>query len=338
MTQANDRRIWLLTQGAVGLQNQAIGLAEHIGWPHELKKVNLVKPWRWLPGHWVPSAHTRLTVDSDGLHAPWPDLVISCGRLGAAAALGVKRASGGTVFSVHIQNPQLPHHFVDLILPPLHDGLSGPNVIPTRGALHHVTQEKMDAAIAEQLVAHPNLAAIRGQKPIIGVLIGGSNATATLTPEKSRQLMSTLVGTAAAHGAQLWITASRRTGAANIEAMQSVLADSAHWLWDNEGPNPYHAILGVSDYLIVTGDSVSMVSEAASTGKPVYTLDFDGYSGRLNDFHDNLRSEGVTRPFMGELSRWTYDPVNDTPRVAAMVRARFQTHRKNTQEQSDAPP
>jgi hypothetical protein len=336
MTQDTQRRIWLLTQGAVGLQNQAIGLAEHIGWPYELKRVNLTKPWRWLPGHWVPRAHTRLTGDSDHLTAPWPDLVISCGRLGAAAALSVKRASGGRVFSVHIQNPQLPHHLVDLILPPRHDGLSGTNVIPTRGALHHVTQEKMDKAVSEQLGRHPDLAAIKRQKPIIGVLIGGSNATATLTPEKSRQLLSTLVEAAAAQQAQLWITASRRTGTANIQAMQSVLSGTSHWFWDNEGPNPYHAILGVSDYLIVTGDSVSMVSEAASTGKPVYTLDFDGYSGRLNSFHSALRDEGVTRPFSGDLSRWSYEPVNDTPRVAAIVLEHFQEHLQYAHETRDS--
>ncbi|MDA3878289.1 MAG: mitochondrial fission ELM1 family protein [Halothiobacillus sp.] len=327
MTQDAQRRIWLLTQGAVGLQNQAIGLAEHIGWPYELKRVNLTKPWRWLPGHWVPRAHTRLTRDSDHLTAPWPDLVISCGRLGAAAALSVKRASGGRVFSVHIQNPQLPHHLVDLILPPRHDALSGPNVIPTRGALHHVTREKMDMAVAEQMMSHPDLATIRGQRPIIGVLIGGSNATATLTPEKSRQLISALIEAAAEQRAQLWITASRRTGTANIQAMQSVLATTDHWFWDNEGPNPYMAILGSADYLVVTGDSVSMVSEAASTGKPVYTLDFDGYSGRLNLFHQALREEGVTRSFNGKLESWTYPVINDTPEVASIVRAQFEAKR-----------
>ncbi|MBD3816948.1 MAG: mitochondrial fission ELM1 family protein, partial [Halothiobacillus sp.] len=80
------------------------------------------------------------------------------------------------------------------------------------------------------------------------------------------------------------------------------------------------------------GDSVSMVSEAASTGKPVYTLDFDGYSGRLVDFHRMLREEGVTRPFERalehKLEHWNYDPVNDTPHVARLVRERFHQHRR----------
>ncbi|HQT42692.1 MAG TPA: mitochondrial fission ELM1 family protein [Halothiobacillus sp.] len=316
-------KIWLLTNDAVGLRNQAIGLAEHIGWPFELKLVNLTKPWRWLPGHWLPRAHTKLTPESSPLQAPWPDMIISCGRLGAAAALGVKRATGGQVFTVHIQNPQMPHHLVDLIAPPRHDGLSGPNVINTRGALHHVTPEKIARAIAEQTSQHPDLPRIKQNQRVIGVLIGGSNATAILTPDKSRQLIALLITAASAQNAHLWITASRRTGNENIAAMRDAIGDSSHWFWDNTGENPYHAILGMADYLIVTGDSVSMVSEAASTGKPVYTLDFDGYSGRLNDFHRSLREEGVTRPFQGELAVWAYEPVNDTPQIATLIRERF---------------
>ncbi|ACX96949.1 mitochondrial fission ELM1 family protein [Halothiobacillus neapolitanus] len=324
---SSQPKIWLLTNDAVGLRNQAVGLAEHIGWPFEVKLVNLTKPWRWLPGHWLPKAHTRLTPQSSQLKAPWPDIIISCGRLGAAAALGVKRASGGRVFTVHIQNPQMPHHLVDLIAPPRHDGLIGPNVVNTRGALHNVTPEKIEQAIAVQSERYPDLNSIKKNQPIIGVLIGGSNATATLTPEKSRTLIETLRKVAAEENAHLWVTASRRTGTENIAAMKAALAGTTHWFWNNEGSNPYHAILGMADYLIVTGDSVSMVSEAASTGKPVYTLDFDGYSGRLNDFHSALREEGVTRSFEGKLEQWQYAPVNDTPHVAQLVRERFHQHR-----------
>ncbi|HQS03049.1 MAG: hypothetical protein B7Y07_11795 [Halothiobacillus sp. 24-54-40] len=315
--------VWLLTNDAVGLRNQVIGLAEHVGWPFELKLVNLRKPWRWLPGHLIPQAQTKLTADSPPLCAPWPDLIISCGRLGAAVALGVKRASKGKTFTVHIQNPQMPLHLVDLIAPPRHDGLKGKNVFHTRGALHHVSPHKIAAAMGVQHTLHPELKNIKSHRPIIGVLIGGSNATATLTPEKSRALIATIRAAAQNQNAHLWITASRRTGADNIAAMQSELGNTGHWFWNNEGDNPYHAILGMADYLIVTGDSVSMVSEAASTGKPIYTIDFDGYSGRLKEFHQMLRQEGVTKPFEGQLEHWSYQPVNDTPKIAALIRSHF---------------
>lgn len=62
-----------------------------------------------------------------------------------------------------------------------------------------------------------------------------------------------------------------------------------------------------------------MVSEAASTGKPLYVIDFGRYSKRLARFHRELREEGVTRPFDGRLARWDYDPVDDTRQVADII-------------------
>lgn len=339
MTDTNESapRVWLLTNDAVGMRNQVGGLAEAIGWPYELKPINLAKPWRWVPGPWIPRPQDKLLEGFGPLNPPWPDLIISCGRMSAAVALGIKRATHGRTFTVHIQNPQMPLHYVDLILPPRHDGLKGDNVINTRGALHHVTPEKLANAVTEFRALMPELAQTKdGGQRIVGVLIGGSNATATLTPEKSRQLIEQLLAAAMEMDCRLWITASRRTGEENIAAMREQLAGTGHWFWDGQSdlegrsnlPNPYFAILGSADYLIVTGDSVSMVSEAASTGKPVFTLDFDGYSGRLNDFHAALRAEGVTRPFEGKLADWTYEPVNDTPEMARIVRERFVAHRE----------
>lgn len=338
MSQNDTPCVWLLTNDAVGMRNQVIGLAEAIGWPYELKPINLAKPWRWLPGPWIPKPQDKLAEGFGPLNPPWPDLIISCGRMSAAVALGIKRATGGRTFTVHIQNPQMPLRLVDLILPPKHDNLSGDNVLNTRGALHHVTPEKLQAAVSTFETHMPELAKPANQRPrIVGVLIGGSNATATLTAEKSRALIEQLIAAADEGGYRLWITASRRTGDENIAAMRAALKGTDHWFWDGQSdlegrkdlPNPYFAILGSADYLIVTGDSVSMVSEAASTGKPVFTIDFDGYSGRLNDFHENLRAEGVTRPFEGHLADWTYEPVNDTPVMAEAVRTRFAAHLKH---------
>ena len=90
--------------------------------------------------------------------------------------------------------------------------------------------------------------------------------------------------------------------------------------WDGTGTNPYFAYLGLADGFVVTADSVNMVSEAASTGKPVHVFDLDGGSAKFQRFHDRLRAAGVTRPFAGRLERWSYAPLDDTRRVAEAVR------------------
>ena len=95
------------------------------------------------------------------------------------------------------------------------------------------------------------------------------------------------------------------------------------WIWDGTGDNPYLGMLALAEHLVVTEDSASMISEAASTGKPVHVAAMDGGNARFDAFHALLREEGVTRPFDGTLASWSYEPVNDTPHIAAEIRRRI---------------
>ena len=82
-------------------------------------------------------------------------------------------------------------------------------------------------------------------------------------------------------------------------------------------------MLGAADAIIVTADSVSMISEAASTGKPVHIVELEGGSKKFARFHQAMRDAGVTRPFTGTLGAWGYTPPDDTARAAAEIRRRF---------------
>ena len=74
---------------------------------------------------------------------------------------------------------------------------------------------------------------------------------------------------------------------------------------------------------MVTNDSVSMASEAATTGKPVYVVALEGSARKFRDFHENLRVKGITRPFDGTFASWAYEPLDNTARVAEAVRTRW---------------
>ena len=65
-------------------------------------------------------------------------------------------------------------------------------------------------------------------------------------------------------------------------------------------------MLALADAFVVTGDSVNMVCEAATTGKPVHVVDLKGGSAKFARFHESLRAAGITRPFQGRLERWSY--------------------------------
>jgi mitochondrial fission protein ELM1 len=152
--------------------------------------------------------------------------------------------------------------------------------------------------------------------------VGGDNAVYRLGPAEARDLGRRLAALAEA-GAGLAVTPSRRTGAANEQILQDALAGAAAVVWDGRGPNPYFGYLGLADAIVATCDSVSMISEAASTGKPVYVFDLPGGSAKFRAFHDGLRADGITRPFTGALETWSYTPPDDTAAVAAEVRRRL---------------
>ncbi|WP_255448504.1 mitochondrial fission ELM1 family protein [Telmatospirillum sp. J64-1] len=311
---------WAMTTGEAGMVSQVSGLAEAVGLPWELKTVALRAPGRWLPGHVAARIPLPwlLGPRSDRLEPPWPRLLIACGRRSIAPALAVRRASGGRCFTVYLHDPRIPTHHFDLVAPPRHDGVVGANVVPTRGALHRVTAAKL-AEQAERF--RPLLGHL--PRPLVAVLIGGTSKSYRLTPEIMADVADKLAALSRATGAGLMVTASRRTGAENEAVLRRALEGLPAYVWDGQGENPYFGMLGLADHVVVTEDSVSMVSEACSTGKPVHVIALEGGNARFRRFHEELRRDGITRPFDGSLAEWSYPPVNDTFEIARLIREKL---------------
>lgn len=314
----NQPSVWVLHDGKVGMANQVRGLAEALGWPMTEKHLAVRAPWRYLPpALWLAPG---LALDPAGsrLEPPWPDLVIACGRNSVAPARHLKRASGGRSFWVQVQDPRFARSEIDLIVAPQHDPAPGENVFRTLGAVHRVTAAKL---MAETERWAPVFTAL--PRPLIAVLIGGDNSVYRLTDQSFGALCDRLVALARS-GVGLAITPSRRTGDAQRALLAKRLADPPAYIWDGSGDNPYFGMLGAADAILVTADSVSMISEAAATGKPVHIVELEGGSDKFARFHQGMREAGITRPFNGTLEEWHYPPLDDTARAAAEIRRRFQ--------------
>jgi hypothetical protein len=310
--------VWALHDGKIGMANQTRGLAEALDWPITEKLLVIRAPWRYLPPSlWLAPS---LALDPAGgrLEPPWPDLVIACGRNSVAPARLVKRASRGRSFWVQVQDPRFARSEIDLIVAPHHDPAPGENVFRTLGAVHRVTSEKLAADAARW---EPVFATL--PRPLIAVLIGGDNSVYRLTEQSFGALCDRLVALAKS-GVGLAITPSRRTGEAQRAMLQKRLAGLPAYIWDGSGDNPYFGMLGAADAIVVTADSVSMISEAAATGKPVHIVALDGGSDKFARFHQGMRDAGITRPFNGTIETWHYPPLDDTARAAAEIRRRLQ--------------
>ena len=312
-------RCWVLTSGIAGTENQCLGLAEAMGEAPLVKRATPAPPWRHVPAAWLTPPLRALARGSDPLQPPWPDLLIAGGRRAAGLTLRLRRSA--RCFTVFVQDPRSAPEGFDLVVAPRHDGLSGPNVIVTRTALHRVTPTRLAAArrqFAPLLEGLP--------RPLVAVLVGGASRRHRFDPADGASLGRSLAAMVADAGASLALTASRRTPPASMEALTQALAGVPLHLWRGAGENPYFGYLAAADAIVVTGDSVSMTSEACATGKPVYVAAMPGRgSTRLDCFFQGLAEDRLIAPFTGRIDDWApRPPLDETARAAAIVRQRFE--------------
>jgi mitochondrial fission protein ELM1 len=299
-----------MTSGEIGMESQAQGLAAAVGLPFDIKTVHLKWPWTWLPGHWVPNV---LALPARN----WPRLLITCGRRSVPFSIAIRKASGGQTFTVHIQDPKVPPSYFDMVVAPRHDGFTGANVEQSRVALHRITRVGLAAAANHFALRFADL-----PHPRVAVLIGGISNSFDFTAEDAAKIGEQLAALGR-NGAGLMVTTSRRTGAENTAIIAAKLAGTPHVLWAGEGENPYLGMLALADHILATPDSVSMVSEACFTGKPVQIIPLKGGGKRFDAFHEGLRQDGYARPFNGALESWSYEPPDETRRIAALIRERL---------------
>ncbi|MDF2367743.1 mitochondrial fission ELM1 family protein [Sneathiella sp.] len=306
---------WVVTDGSAGMEIQCIGLAEALGLDFTVKRIKTTKPWRWLPPQLWINPLKSLDKRGEILTPPWPDVLISCGRQSIPLNLAIKEASGDKTFTIHIQTPNCDAGKFDLVIVPEHDKLRGGNVLVCLGALGRITPEKLQEAGEKFRGQVTHLA-----PPRVAVLVGGSNGCYDMTEEVMRDLVRKLEALHQDTGCSYLVTTSRRTGAGNEAILKSALKNVPHQIWTGDGENPYFGYLALADSLIVTGDSVNMVCEACSMGKPVHIFELPGGNAKFNHFHHIMRERGYTRPFTGNLESWSYPPLLETQKIAQNVR------------------
>jgi mitochondrial fission protein ELM1 len=304
---------WLLSAGFVGLENQALGLADAAGLSPDIRVLHPRLPWKYLTAGLWPKPLTA--IEREALNGPAPGLVISAG--GMAAPVGAALRGPGTRV-VHVQHPRIDPRRFDLIVVNRHDGLTGPNVIVTRTALHRVTEARLAEAAVQW---GPRLAHL--PRPLVAVLVGGPNGRYRLDAPVATALAAQLVEMMRRDGAGVAVTPSRRTPPPVIRALSDGLTRHGGWVWDFSGDNPYFGLLALADAVVVTQESVSMISEAVATHSPVMLAELPGGSRRQGLFTDGLLADGRVRRFRGRLEHWPVEPMDETGRAGAEVRQRL---------------
>lgn len=315
----NTKSLWVVSEtGLTGTLNQGLGIADALKITPDIKEIGLRQPWRSL-SPWL-GFECGFSFTGASLTPPWPDILITAGRKAVAASLYIKRASRGKTFTVHLQNPNIaPHHF-DLVILPHHDWLRGANVFVTDATPNRISAERIGTArkaFEKQFSPLP--------APRIAVMIGGKSKAYKF----DEQDISALTAQLEALNGSLMISTSRRTPPHALRAIEALAKDKSAYLYKggDAGKNPYLGMLAWADYIIVTPDSASMLSDAATIGKPLYMPAMRGGTVRLMRLHAHLRKHGALRTLGAEppkpLESFDYEPLKDAEKAALAIKERL---------------
>lgn len=331
--------IWVMTSGAAGMRSQVLGLANAISRISPAiitEKIINLTPWAsLLPGHLNPAPLKGLSKNSSPLLPPWPDILISSGRRSSGPSIAIGKQNNGKTYRVHIQNPQTPTGYFNLVASMVHDNLKGKNVVDTKTALH-----RLDHTLLQQeknkwntIWFNTDNLLNNNSAPILGILLGGKNKKYGFDQERVKSLLELIHITRAQTNATILITPSSRTELFVTEALEKAFHnDPKIWIWNKTGENPYQGILTNADHLLVTADSVSMISESLYTKAPVHIFPLNGTSRRHKLFLGHLQSEKLIHPIDKRIDftvNATQQPIDETARIAHIIMQNYEIHTRN---------
>ena len=312
-------KIWGVSNGSKGSDVQLESIARALSQDVTFFHANLSFPWSVL----APYKFAEFGVALDErFKPPFPDMIIACGRRAVPVARHLKRRSAGKCFTVYLQNPIIHTKAFDFVWAPTHDEVKGNNVITTILGPHGLSSEILKR---ESSIWYDKLISSDFQGKCVGVLIGGPNKYYNFDISEVQELAVNLLSLAQ-QGHRLLISLWSRSLQDYADIIRQTLAGHDYYLWHGKGDNPYKAILGLADQLIVTGDSVNMVGEACFAGVPVQVYFLRGHSRRFNRFYKQLLAQDYIKPFEGNLKSWPCESRNATPEIILKILDAYHLH------------
>ncbi|HEV2680253.1 MAG TPA: mitochondrial fission ELM1 family protein [Rhodanobacter sp.] len=312
---------WVITDAAAGNQRQALALAEYLQMPIRHLQLEPRAPWSWLAPRLTLGGRLALPASQSGLFAaPWPSVAIGCGRAATLFTRMLRRLSDGHCYTVQILDPRIDPAHWDTVIAPQHDRVDGSNVLRPLGSLNSVDDEWL----ADGRESCPSFVEL--PQPRVGVLLGGSRQGIALDADYARQLASRLLERQRHEGGSLLVLASRRTSPELIEVFRHALKGVPGLIWAgrDDGRNPYPGVLGWADRLVVTPDSVNMLSEACAVGCPVQTFVTAPLPAKIARFHRALREAGLLQDLDSSAGPAAM-PLRETASIANELRVRIES-------------
>ncbi|MDD2724960.1 MAG: ELM1/GtrOC1 family putative glycosyltransferase [Methylovulum sp.] len=309
--------VWVVDSEYTGELHARIGLAERLGYGYELIPIPDGDTQRYQK-----NLQTRYR--QQGENQP-PLLVISgTGEETTAEIADLRELFNGQLFNVYLasilpdeRHPRLAEY--DLVASPQ---LSGGNIVTIPGVPHQLTREGLAAAY-QQYENYFNAL----PKPIIALLVGGNTRYCNgFTEDHARQFAGRVYKISTTLGGCVLVSNSRRTPPDALTALLTGLAGLTHYFfdWQQIESHFYHALLAHADVFVVSGDSLSMCSEAAFTGKPLLVdLSSSATECYHRDIVGRLIDYGAARLLTDKFEPWSYIPPDPTGKLVDVIQKHF---------------
>ena len=307
----------LLTQGMHGMISQVEGLAKALDLEFTHHKVELNSFWKLLPPKFTPiSQNVFKKIHSDAF-----DVIISCGRKSVIPSIFLKKNSKKKVINIHIQDPKVNLSHFDFIVAPEHDSINGENVISTKGAIHYLTENEIN-----KNKDYLNSFIKKDERKIWALVMGGPTKYYEYSKENIKGIFENLSNLNEQNNFQLIVIPSMRTPKNIIQYAKDYFGEN-HTVIENVDKKAYLSALAISEKIVVTCDSSSMISEAALTGKPIYVANISPKKNdkRFKKFRNLFRELNIIRNLGEEVEIWNYQKLDETNRVAKIIKEKIKS-------------
>ena len=301
----------LLTEGLHGMISQVEGLAKALKLDYFHEKIELNSFWKLIPPSLTP---VKKYVFKNKIENEF-DIIISCGRKSVVPSIYLKKNSNKNIINIHIQNPKVSFNNFNYIIAPEHDGISGKNVISSKGALHYLTIEELENS-KDYLQNKINL-----KKDVLTLILGGPTKYYNYSNQNIKSIFSKIKNLTEKNNLHLIVIPSNRTPLETVSLAKSELIKDTTII-ETVDKKAYLSALNLAKYIVVTCDSSSMISEAALTGKPIYVamIETSRNDKRFQDFRDLFENMKILRKLDDKLETWSYEKLNEANRVAKLIK------------------
>jgi len=303
----------LLTEGMHGMISQVEGLAKALNAEYSHKIMRLNFPWNLIPPKFTPISDIILQDKIYLKENDITDVVISCGRKSVIPSIILKKRNP-KIFTIHIQDPKVKLDNFDAIVAPEHDDLNGNNVYRSKGAIHYITESEIDSK-KTYLMKNIN------SEKVVSLVLGGPNKYYKFDHDQLINIFNMIKSNFVSKGYRVIVIPSMRTPKEIIELAVREM-ESCGYVVKGVDKQAYLSSYALANYVIVTCDSTSMISEAATSGKPIFVAHMQPKKNnyRFKKFFKLFREMGITRDLGEKIETWTYNKHNEAERIGNLIK------------------